>query len=68
MAVVLENATAIELHFGKNEDSPQQATGYQKEDNPEPARSKLRGIAPKEIKQIGGKSHGLAALLSYLQA
>ena len=23
--------------------------GYQKEDNPEPARSKLRGIAPKEI-------------------
>ena len=34
-----------------NEDSPQQATGYQKEDNPEPARSKLRGIAPKEIKR-----------------
>lgn len=28
---------------------PQQATGYQKEDDPEPARSKLRGIAPKEI-------------------
>jgi hypothetical protein len=35
----------------KNEDSPQQATGYQREDNPEPARSKLRGIAPKEIEQ-----------------
>jgi hypothetical protein len=32
-----------------NEDSPQQATGYQKEDDPEPARSKLRGITPKEI-------------------
>jgi hypothetical protein len=32
-----------------DEDSPQQATGYQKEDDPEPARSKLRGIAPKEI-------------------
>jgi predicted ATPase len=28
---------------------PQQATGYQKEDDPEPARSKLRGIVPKEI-------------------
>ena len=28
---------------------PQQATGYQKEDDPEPTRSKLRGIAPKEI-------------------
>jgi hypothetical protein len=28
---------------------PQQASGYQKEDDPEPARSKLRGIAPKEI-------------------
>jgi hypothetical protein len=55
MAVVLENATAIELHFGKNEDSPQQATGYQKEDNPEPARSKLRGIAPKEIELLFDK-------------
>ena len=36
---------------------PQQATGYQKEDDPEPARSKLRGIAPKEI-EIGGDESG----------
>ena len=32
---------------------PQQATGYQKEDDPEPTRSKLRGIAPKEIENGG---------------
>src|SRR5688572_21616468 len=37
---------------GTHEDSPQQATGYQKEDYSEPARSKLRGIAPKEIKVL----------------
>jgi hypothetical protein len=35
----------------KNEDSPQQATEYQKEDSSEPAQSKLRGISPKEIKE-----------------
>ena len=35
--------------FIANENSPQQAMGYQKEDASEPARSKLRGIVPKEI-------------------
>ena len=39
-----------------NEDSPQQATGFQKEDSSEPTRSKLRGIAPKEIEMIMGRS------------
>jgi tRNA G37 N-methylase Trm5 len=34
------------------EDSPQQATGYQKEDSSEPARSELRGISPKEIEGL----------------
>jgi hypothetical protein len=41
------------LIYKVNEDSPQQATGYQKEDYFEPARSKLRGIAPKEIEEAG---------------
>jgi len=36
-----------------HEDSPQQATGYQKEDSSEPARSELRGISPKEIEKLG---------------
>ena len=38
--------------IGKNEDSSQQATRYPKEKGSEPARSKLRGIAPKEIEDI----------------
>ena len=41
---------------------PQQATGYQKEDDPEPTRSKLRGIAPKEIDEnVLSSRGGLAA-------
>jgi hypothetical protein len=39
--------------FSSNEDTPQQATGYPKEDSSEPARSELRGIAPKEIEIKG---------------
>jgi hypothetical protein len=35
-----------------NEDSSQQATRYPKEKGSEPARSKLRGIAPKEIELL----------------
>ena len=37
---------------GQMKTPPQQATGYQKEDDPEPTRSKLRGIAPKEIDYV----------------
>ena len=39
------------IRRGAMKTPPQQATGYQKEDDPEPTRSKLRGIAPKEIQR-----------------
>src|SRR5687767_8955263 len=47
---------------------PQQATGYQKEDDPEPARSKLRGIAPKEINSSGNCTALIIAAITYWQA
>ena len=46
-----EKTELIKLLLSYNEDSSQQATRYPKEKGSEPARSKLRGIAPKEIEE-----------------
>jgi hypothetical protein len=43
--LTLSNDDLLEL-AERNETSPQQATGYQNEQDPERSRSKLRGIAP----------------------